>query len=226
MTSDKCQTVSSKVRVRRDYYAIVKQTVHFEETNCCFSPIGCEFWILFNRCCIYNYIKNSVLLYSTSSIHGTLRSWGGHWNQRFLAWNHGRWRSRLLVNRLPELVVSVGWNSGVLVPWDWPQGISKPIPIWPSILGKVVERCEKRCHDCAQVLGAPLESIMPNAWVEREGNGSAATVLRVGWVTIGGKLQRVYSMLRGSYLLMWQCHSKYCASFVNPSRSDSWLSGQ
>lgn len=87
-------------------------------------------------------------------------------------------------------------------------------------------RCEKRCHDCAQVLGAPLESIMPNAWVEREGNGSAATVLRVGCVTIGGKLQRVYSMLRGSYLLMWQFHSKYCASFVNPSRSDSWLSGQ
>ena len=115
----------------------------------------------------------------------------------------------------------VGW-----LPWDWPQGISKPIPIWPSILGKVVERCEKRCHDCAQVLGAPLESIMPNAWVEREGTGSAATVLRVGCVTIGGKLQRVYSRLRESYLLMWQFHSQYCASFVNPSRSDSWLSGQ
>ena len=81
-----------------------------------FSPIGCEFRILFNRCCIKNYIKNSVLLYSTSSIHGTLRPWGGHWNQRFLAWNHGRWRSRLLVNRLPELVVSVGWNSRVLAP--------------------------------------------------------------------------------------------------------------
>ena len=111
---------------------------------------------------------------------------------------------------LPEL--RIFFVVGTRGAWDYPS-YSKPIPpflhLWKGCWDALFD------YDCAQVLGAPLESIMPNAWVEREGTGSAATVLRVGCVTIRGtETPKIFSMLRGSYLLMWQFHSKYCASFV------------
>ena len=40
----------------------------------------------------------------------------------------------------------LGGTRGCWLPWDWPQGISKPIPMWPSIFGffgKVVEMRKK-----------------------------------------------------------------------------------
>ena len=130
VTSDKCQTVSSKVRVRRDYYAIVvKQTVQFEETNCCFSPIGCEFWILFNRCIIHIVVHITVFC-CTQPLRSTARYALGEVieiNDFLLGTMAGGAADCSLIGS-QSWWFRLGGTRGCWLPWDWPPRYFETYP--------------------------------------------------------------------------------------------------